>query len=137
MDQAQRHGTYTEETMQFMQRILETSGLGEETYMPPRKAICRASSIENQVVLHVTIKQCLPPLAAMRDLSKPSFKGQQGVELVRFYLPLPRAGLFDHPPWHAQLSLQARRHESEMVMFTCIKDLLHSCKVRPSEVRGT
>ena len=45
------------------------------------------------------------------------------------------AGLFDHPPWHAQVSLQARRHESETVMFTCIKDLLFSCKLHPSEVR--
>ena len=33
--QAQQHGTYTKETLQFMQNILQTSGLGEETYMPP------------------------------------------------------------------------------------------------------
>lgn len=31
--------------------------------------------------------------------------------------------------------MQAKRHESETVMFACIKDLLHSCKVTPSEVR--
>ena len=47
------------------------------------------------------------------------------------------AGLFDSPPWQAQISMQARREESETVMFTCIKDLLHSNKVDPSEVHRT
>ena len=46
------------------------------------------------------------------------------------------AGLFDHPPWKVQVSMQARRQESEAVMFTCVKDLLHKCKTGPSEVCG-
>ncbi len=45
------------------------------------------------------------------------------------------AGLFDHPPWREQVSMQARRQESETVIFTCVKDLLYKCKVDPSEVR--
>jgi len=40
MEQAQRHGTYTKETLQFMEKILSTSGLGEETYMPASMALC-------------------------------------------------------------------------------------------------
>jgi len=44
------------------------------------------------------------------------------------------AGLFDHPPWREQVSMQARRQESETVIFTCVKDLLYKCKVDPSEV---
>ena len=35
MEQAHRHGAYTKETLQFMERILSTSGVGEEAYMPP------------------------------------------------------------------------------------------------------
>ena len=34
MEQAHRHGAYTKETLQFMERILSTSGVGEEAYMP-------------------------------------------------------------------------------------------------------
>jgi len=45
------------------------------------------------------------------------------------------AGLFDHPPWREQVSMQARRQESETIIFTCVKDLLYKCKVDPSEVR--
>ncbi len=33
--------------------------------------------------------------------------------------------------------MQAKRQESETVMFTCIKDLLYSNRVDQSEVRGT
>ena len=40
MEQAKRHGTYTEETLQFMQKILSTSGLGDETYMPASAIHC-------------------------------------------------------------------------------------------------
>ena len=47
------------------------------------------------------------------------------------------AGLFDHPPWKSQVSFQAKREESEAIMFPCIKDLLHRCKIAPSEVSPT
>ena len=47
------------------------------------------------------------------------------------------AGLFDHPPWKSQVSFQAKREESEAVMFSCIKDLLHRCKIAPSQVSPT
>ena len=35
------------------------------------------------------------------------------------------------------MSFQAKREESKAVMFSCIKDLLHRCKIAPSEVSPT
>ena len=48
MEQAQRHGTYTKETLQFMEKILSTSGLGEETYMPASMALCCTFAVQHR-----------------------------------------------------------------------------------------
>jgi hypothetical protein len=96
---------------------MEKSGLGDETYLPPGRAL--------DVVRYHQAVCNRPQLLENGKAGNSKFDCAWGLHLI------VTAGVRVWPP---DINMRSAREEAEMVIFASVREALAKCRLRPSQV---
>lgn len=106
---------FTEKSMDFQNKIIERSGLGDETYLPNGGSLPHILLPQTPVLLLISCSIHRAFTAFLKER-----------------LCLCNAAVHAVP---ASISLKAAREEAEMVMFDSVREVLASCNLKPRQAR--